>query len=141
MRKFILEKVGSSGGLERTTTCSLNGLSAVITPSIWILTKSGAIPTLTPETVEMGGLSADSEMFAGLLVPLQDLIKSADVFQSYQKGEILLSIKFRKFSLDNQPVQKVILILDLLGYYKFVNNQISPHLILTKTNFTNFRPL
>ena len=97
MRKFILEKVGSSGGLERTTTCSLNGLSAVITPSIWILTKSGAIPTLTPETVEMGGLSADSEMFAGLLVPLQDLIKSADVFQSYQKGEILLSIKFRKF--------------------------------------------
>ena len=97
MKKFVLDQVGTSGktgrsgnsgGLERTAVCSLDGISAIKTPALWIGTKSGAVPTLTPETVELGGLAADPDMFAGLLVPLQDLIKSADVFQSYQKGEL-----------------------------------------------------
>jgi hypothetical protein len=97
MKKFVLDQVGTSGksgrsgnsgGLERTAVCSLDGILAIKTPALWIGTKSGAVPTLTPETVELGGLSADPDMFAGLLVPLQDLIKSADVFQSYQKGEL-----------------------------------------------------
>ena len=104
MKKFVLDQVGTSGksgrsgnsgGLERTAVCSLDGISAIKTPALWIGTKSGAVPTLTPETVELGGLAADPDMFAGLLVPLQDLIKSADVFQSYQKGEHFCCCNFK----------------------------------------------
>jgi hypothetical protein len=103
MKKFVLDQVGTSGksgrsgnsgGLERTAVCSLDGISAIKTPALWIGTKSGAVPTLTPETVELGGLAADPDMFAGLLVPLQDLLKSADVFQSYQKGELGKGLSF-----------------------------------------------
>jgi hypothetical protein len=93
MKKFVLEQVGRGSGpvshagfgLERTATCHLNG-TGIKTPALWIGTRGGAVPNLTHETVELGGLKANPDMFAGLLVPLQDLIRSADVFQSYKKG-------------------------------------------------------
>ena len=98
MKKFVLEQVGKgtagpvgqfSFGLERTAVCQLNTESSPIkTPALWIGVRGGAVPTLTPETMELGGLKANPDMFAGLLVPMQDLIKSADVFQSYKKGKM-----------------------------------------------------
>ena len=97
MKKFVLEQVGKGTagsvgqvgfGLERTAVCQLNRESSLIkTPALWIGARGGAVPTLTPETVELGGLKANPDMYAGILVPMQDMIKSADVFQSYNKGK------------------------------------------------------
>jgi len=97
MKKFVLEHVGKGAvtgaagfGLERSAVCHLASESPIKTPALWIGTRAGSIPTLTPETIEMGGLRSNPEMFAGLLVPMQDLIKSVDVLQAFQKGTTLI---------------------------------------------------
>jgi hypothetical protein len=93
MKKFIVEHVGKSSslsagcGLERAAVCDWGADTPVKTPALWIGTRSGAIPSLTHETVDFGGLQAVPDLFAGLLVPMQELIRSVDVLQAFQKGD------------------------------------------------------
>ena len=107
MKKFVIEHVGKGAaagatgfGLERSAISHLSSETPIRTPALWIGTRAGSVPTLTPETVEMGGLRSNPEMFAGLLVPMQDLIKSVDVLAAFQKGErtkLLLSCLLRVY--------------------------------------------
>ena len=93
MKKFIIEHVGKGTavnagfGFERTAVFNLGSDVAFKTPGLLLGSKCAAIPTITPETFEMGGLRSNPDLFAGLLVPMQDLVKSFDVLQGYQKGK------------------------------------------------------
>ena len=55
----------------------------VTTPALWIGCQGGAIPNLTPETIEY--LNPNLQ-FAGILVPFQYHVRDVDVLEKYGKG-------------------------------------------------------
>ena len=55
----------------------------VSTPSLWLTSQGGAIPNLTPETIQY--LTPDSK-FAGILVPFQYHIRDVEVLEKFKKG-------------------------------------------------------
>ena len=55
----------------------------VTTPALWIGCQGGAIPNLTPETIEY--LNPNLQ-FAGVLVPFQYHVRDVDVLEKYGKG-------------------------------------------------------
>ena len=88
MKKFVLEHIGKG---ERLGLWELSDASCIRTPALWVGTRGGSVPHLTPETVEIGGLDFQNR-FAGLLVPFQDHMSQTDVFQEYKKGIFVLTI-------------------------------------------------
>ena len=56
---------------------------SVTTPALWISCEGGAIPNLTPETIEY--LNPHLK-FAGILVPFQYHLQNVEVLQKYNKG-------------------------------------------------------
>jgi len=59
----------------------------VKTPALWLGTKGGSVPFLTAETFEISGLKSQTDMFAGLLVPFKDHVRSVEVYKKFEKGK------------------------------------------------------
>jgi queuine tRNA-ribosyltransferase subunit QTRTD1 len=55
----------------------------VATPAVWITSQGGAIPNLTPETIQY--LTTNAQ-FAGILVPFQYHTRDVEVLEKFKKG-------------------------------------------------------